>query len=121
MVNELLPGANVSRYQDWVDNKFSLADDYLRKLERQEEDRKFIIAKIQNDLATYAASLGQTSVEIENKVDALFNTYAIEWVTYRAIGDPTIITSIQNDTTMPWLDTDISGETIRQRLIDRLS
>jgi len=83
--------------------------------------RQKTVDYVQIDLANYATSLGQTRTQIEDKLDTLFNTFASEWSIYLLVGATGIIDAIQNDVTIPWLDTDISGTTIRQRLINRLS
>ena len=90
-------------------------------LETQEYSRRHLVLQTTKDLYDAAIALGQTDVQAEAKIDDLFATYAAEWSIYILVGNPTIITSIQNDATLPWLDTDVQGLTIRQRLINRLS
>lgn len=109
------------RFLDWINQTFILDFDYLENLRERELSRRVIVWKIQNDLATLAVSLGQSNAQIENKVDALFSTFAAEWSIYIFTGASAIIDAIQNDATLPWLDTLASGLTIRQHLINRLS
>lgn len=109
------------RFSKWEEQAYALDYDYLLDLQFSETFRKGNVWKIQNDLAKAAAGLGQTAQQIEIKVDLLFSTFAAEWAIYVLTGSPAIVTAIQNDVTLPWLDTDVSGLTIRQRLINRLS
>lgn len=95
-------------------------DNYI-DLEVADYTRRHLVLKTIKDLFDAAIQSGQTDVQAEAKIDELFTTYAAEWSIYILAGVPAIITSIQNDATMPWLDTDVAGVTIRQRLINRLS
>lgn len=97
---------------------FSYDFGYLEILEAR---RKFTVFGIQQDLHAAAIALGQTEEQAETKIDLLFSTFAAEWSLYMLTGSPAIITSIQNDATIGWLDTDVAGVSIRQRLINRLS
>lgn len=110
------------RFDLWTSGEPGLRDeDFVDWILHEELKRKYIVWKVQNDLAKAAAGLGQNPTQIETKIDALFSTFAAEWAIYVLTGSPSIITSIQNDVTLAWLDTDISGTTIRQRLINRLT
>lgn len=96
-------------------------DALLSSLHSEEWLRKETIWRVQNDLVTLALGLGQSTAEAATKVDALFSTFAAEWAIYVLTGSPAIITAIQDDATIPWLDLDIAGTSIRQRLINRLA
>jgi hypothetical protein len=89
--------------------------------EEAERARKAILWRVQRDLYNAAVTLGQTDAQATAKIDALFSTFAGEWSLYILTGSPAIITAIQNDATIPWLNTQVDGQTIRQRLIARLS
>jgi hypothetical protein len=109
------------RFDQWVGDGFAFNDDALLTLYSNYQQRIELIWKIQNDLAKLAAGLGQDATQIETKVDLLFSAFAAEWAIYTLTGSPAIVTAITDDITIPWLDTDVSGTTIRQRLLNRLS
>jgi hypothetical protein len=89
--------------------------------EEYERQRKVVVWKVQRDLYILAINLGQTDAQALAKLDALFSTFAGEWSLYILVGSPAIITAIQNDATLAWLNTLVSGVSIRQRLINRIS
>lgn len=95
-------------------------DNYI-DLEVADYSRRHLVLKTVKDLFDLAISLGQTETQAEAKIDALFEAYAAEFSIYILVGSPAITTAIQNDATLPWLDTDVAGLSIRQRLINRLS
>jgi len=111
----------MSIYTDYANNRFPFDDDYISSIESAATTRRYRVYQVIHDLAKAAASLGQTESQIENKVDALFSTFAAEWSIYILTGATAIIDAIQNDATLPWIDTDVNGTSIRQRLINRLS
>jgi hypothetical protein len=99
------------------------ASDYTK---RQQLDwahlyRLDVLQQLQVDLYAAATSLGQTDAQAKQKIDDLFSAYPGEWSIYALVGASAIVTAIQNDATLPWLDTLVGGLTIRQRLINRLS
>ena len=85
------------------------------------QEREAIVSELIRDLTVAAEGLGQTAAQVDAKLDALFLTFGNEWDTFERTGSTAIITTIQNDATLLWLDTDVAGTTIRQRLINRLS
>lgn len=87
----------------------------------QEWDRKTIVWLLQRDLYKLVRQLGETDAEAEAKIDALFTTFASEWSIYVLTGSDAVVTAIEDDATLAWLDVSISGASIRQRLINRLS
>jgi len=103
------------------DNTYDFEDDYIGELRVARREREELVMRTQHDLAAAARGLGQTGGQIRTKVDSLFSTFASEWSIYILVGSTAIIDAIQNDATLPWLDTDVSGTSIRQRLINRLS
>lgn len=89
--------------------------------EDEERERKVTVWRVQRDLHAAALNLGQTDAQATAKIDLLFSTFAGEWSLYVLTGAPAITTAIQNDITLTWLNTGVGGQTIRQRLINRLS
>jgi hypothetical protein len=89
--------------------------------EQNERERKITLWRTQRDLYTAAVALGQTDAQAEAKIDALLSTFAGEWSLYILTGSTAIVTAIQNDATLPWLNTQVAGKTIRERLVSRLS
>lgn len=85
-----------------------------------QSDRNVVVRKLVNDLYSAGRTLGLTKAQALGYVNELFNAFPGEWAVYVIVGADGIITSIQNDATLPWLDTDVAGVTIRQRLINRL-
>jgi hypothetical protein len=76
---------------------------------------------IQRDLASFAMSQGYTANQARTAIEALFRTFALQWFLYLVCGADDIVTAIQNDATLSWLNQNAGGQTIRQRLINRLS
>ena len=83
-------------------------------------DREHVVVKIQHDLASFAVSRGYSQNQTAAALDTLFNTFATEWVLFLLVGSTVIKNAIADDVTIPWLDTNIGGKTLRERLIDRL-
>jgi hypothetical protein len=83
--------------------------------------RETEIQRIQYDLAAFAISQGYTANQTRSAIEALFRTFVTQWFLYIVCGADDIVTAIQNDATLPWLNTQVGGQTIRQRLINRLS
>lgn len=95
-------------------------DNYIADQYQYAVDRTFMVWTIQRDLYDAALSLGQTDAQARTKIDTLFTTFAAEWSIYVLTGSPSITTAILTDVTIPWLDTDVSGTSIRTRLANRL-
>jgi hypothetical protein len=112
----------MSRFQKLLDATLQdIEEDYLQSFLAAEVQRRLAVYRLQKDLHDAALTLGQTTVQADTKIDTLFSTFAAEWAIYVLTGSPSIITAITDDVTIPWLDTDVGGTTIRQRLINRLS
>jgi hypothetical protein len=79
------------------------------------------VQKLQRDLMEFAVSQGYTANQARNAIEALFRTFVTEWFLYLVCGSDDITTAIQDDITLTWLNTQVGGQTIRQRLINRLS
>lgn len=114
----------MSRFRTLINQSFPdevIPDDWMATFRGAEATRKTLVFKIQHDIVVAAETLGQTDAQADAKVDTLFSTFASEWSIYILTGATAIITAIQNDASIAWLDTDVAGTSIRQRLINRLS
>lgn len=96
-------------------------DREVELLDLAEQVRRHRVLRIQQDLTNFGEALGQTDAQITTRLDELFLTFADEWWLFERTGSAAIITAISSDVTIGWLDTDVSGTTIRQRLINRLT
>lgn len=92
-----------------------------RRFQHDEIERKRVVYRIQSDLYDFAAGRGFTTTQRRNALNDLFNTFASEWSVYIFMGADGIVDAITNDVTLSWLDLDANGQTIRQRLINRLT
>jgi hypothetical protein len=99
---------------DPADPGASLAGGFLK-------ERLSTITTIQGDLIKFALGEGFTAAQVRGALEDLFRTFVADWTLYLLVGADDIATSIQNDATLGWLDIDVSGTPIRQRLINRLS
>jgi hypothetical protein len=79
------------------------------------------IDDICNDIFKFAVSQGYTENQARNAIESLFRTFSTQWFLYLICGADDIVTAIQNDATISWFNTQVGGQTIRQRLINRLS
>jgi hypothetical protein len=79
------------------------------------------LQRLHRDLMEFAVSQGYTANQARNAIEALFRTFALQWFLYLTCGADDIVTSIQDDITLTWLNTSVGGQTIRQRIINRLS
>lgn len=110
----------------WYDPNASdvIAADRLGELRQQERVRRNIVHEIIDDLIFAAQDLGAGEGIAQQRLNDLFTSFATDWTNYIIVADDTIITTIQNDATLGWLDTEYppsSGTTIRERIIARLS
>ena len=96
-------------------------EDFLADLSAREDERKRTVLLIQHDLIMFGKAQGYTQNQIRGAVEALFSTYAAEWSLYILMGSGILATAIQNDTSLTWLDLDANGQTIRTRLLNRIS
>ena len=85
------------------------------------QSRLHTILSAQADLAAFGLSSGYSQNQIRGAFEALFTAFLSEWMLYLLTGSSALATAITNDTTLSWLDLDASGQTIRARLINRLS
>jgi hypothetical protein len=84
-------------------------------------ERVRVVDDIIVDLVRFGASQGYTANQLRNAIGDLFSLSLEQWCGYVLFAAQDIITTVENDATLPWLDLDASGQTIRQRLINRLS
>ena len=96
-------------------------NDFLVDLSAREYERKRTVLFIQHDLVLFGKDQGYTQNQIRGAVEALFATFAAEWSLYILMGSSALVTAITADATLSWLDLDANGQTIRQRLVNRLS
>ena len=60
--------------------------------------------------------------QVQDKLDQLLSAYPGAWSIFFLTGASSAITAaITTDTTLPWLDTNVAGVTLRQRILNRLS
>jgi hypothetical protein len=111
----------MARFRTWIERSNPANEGFISEFSHREWQRKHDIWHIQRDLFDAAIGLGQTDAQATAKIDALFATFAADWSLYILTGNPAIVTAIQDDATLPWLDTDVSGQSIRARLINRLT
>lgn len=96
-------------------------EDHFSILVTSELRHRSAVHKAISDLITFGVDTAYTDPQIRSALDDLFSTYGGEWGVYVLVGATAIIDAIANDTTMPWLDLDAGGQTLRSRLIDRLT
>jgi hypothetical protein len=112
----------MARFKTLVDHSHpAIPEDYIASFRGAEEQRRLTVYRLQKDLYDAALTLGQTPAQADDKIDTLFSTFASEWSIYILAGATAIVTAITDDITIPWLDTDVAGTTIRLRLTNRLS
>lgn len=92
------------------------------RIENQEGNPADLPVRIIRELEMAGQVLGLDDADIQAKLNQLFSAYPGEWAIYFVTGaNLAIVPAITNDTTIPWLDTDVSGTTLRQRLVNRLN
>jgi len=115
----------MARFTEWISQVFStIPDDYIEVFREQEYRRKIKIWRTQKDMVDAGTSLGLSSTQIDSTIDSLFSTFPGEWSAFVLTGAEAIITAIQDDTTLNFLNAEYppgSGVTIRERLVNRLS
>lgn len=83
--------------------------------------RLFVVTEIYEDLLAFGTQQGYGDSVLRNATEALFRTFAMEFFTYILVGSNDAATAITNDATLTWLDLDANGQTIRARLVGRLT
>jgi len=113
----------MARFTPWEDGAFSTEADYLGNLEYQNRVRRETVWKIQDYLVHAAIDNGATAIVAGERVDELFGAYGGSWSVYVLTGANQIVTDIDTDTGIGWLDTEYpagGGKTIRERVINQL-
>lgn len=105
----------------WFDSETRPDEDFHTYLSSREEERKNILRKVYTDLVILARSLGQTPAQARGVVESLFRTFTAEVFLYTFLGTDDLAVAITEDTTLAWLNFDVAGTPIRQRLVNRLS
>ena len=100
----------MARFNDYTAAEFQLGQD----------TRSALVQQLQEDLVQSARNIGQTDEQIDTRLDELFGTFSGDWSLFILTGSDVIATSIQNDTTLNWLDLSVGAKTVRERLIERL-
>lgn len=108
-------------YEKWKNKLESFDNDVDIELRFSRADREAVTDKAISDLVDFAIGQGYTDNQITTALRDLLQTFGIEWFLYERVGHPALATAIAADATLPWLDLDASGLTIRQRLINRFS
>lgn len=100
----------------------NLDDDTVGGIFQESRTRRLrVIDDIVVDLTRFGNTQGYTPAQLRNAIADLFALSLEQWCGYVLFAAQDIITTVQNDATLPWLDLDASGQTIRQRLINQLS
>jgi hypothetical protein len=111
------------RFDNWINNQYEFDRDYVEDLQRSEATRKETVWTIQNYLGHAAIDNGATALVAGERVDELFGTYGGSWSIYVLTGANQIVTDVDTDTGIGWLDTEYpsgGGKTIRERVITQL-
>ncbi len=111
------------RLDQYFDADFAIrGEDELRALlEDQEAERRLVTFSITHDLAGFGKGEGFNANQTRGVIEALFATYAAEWSIYILVGSSALADAITADTTLNWLNTDAGGQTIRTRIVNRLT
>jgi hypothetical protein len=98
-------------------------DDYdvIGAFEASRQNRLRILDRVMTDMFSFGKQQGFSNGQIRGAIESLFRTFINEWSLWEYSGADDLVTAIQNDATLSWLDLDASGQTIRQRLVNRLS
>lgn len=93
----------------------------IHYLKTYRSGRTEIVDGIVHDLIDFAISEGRTNQQIGDNLELFFLTFDPEMMPYFQVGGDALATAINDDVTIPWLDTDAGGQTIRTRIVNRLS
>lgn len=91
------------------------------KLTSAISERWRALIQIQADLIRFGKTQGYTPAQISGAVQDLFDTFPQEWLAYLLASTPALANAISADITLSWLNIDVGGVSLRQRLINRLS
>lgn len=113
----------MARFDYWESGLLVLPEDYLDVIRHQERLRRETVWLIQDYLVNAAIDNGATAIVAGERVDELFGAYGGSWSIYVLTGANQIVTDIDTDTGILWLDFEYpngGGKTIRERLINQL-
>jgi len=113
----------MARFSHWELGDLSTEADYMSHLMDLETARRETVWMIQDYLVHAAIDNGATAIVAGERVDELFGTYGGSWSVYVLTGANQIVTDIDTDTGIGWLDTEYpagGGKTIRERVINQL-
>ena len=85
------------------------------------QERLQKVLALQSDVVSFAKSQSYSNAQVRDALNGLFTSFSLAWFEYLIIGSDNITTAITNDVTLAWLDIDAGGQTIRTRLVNRLS
>jgi hypothetical protein len=112
----------MARFTNWIGSNFQ-QNDYVDILFVAERERRLTVWKIQDYLVHAAIDNGANAIVAGQRVDELFGTYGGSWSVYVLTGANQIVTDIDTDTGIGWLDTEYpagGGKTVRERVITQL-
>lgn len=112
----------MARFQYWDGGNLQERD-YIDILIAAQEERRLVIWTIQDYLVHAAIDNGADAIVAGQRVDELFGTYGGSWSVYVLTGANQIVTDIDTDTGIGWLDTEYpagGGKTVRERVINQL-
>jgi hypothetical protein len=104
-----------------LNSSIATDDDLVDRLYTGERRRTKNLYSVSVALTRAAVTAGQTNTQARDKVEQLYRLFATETFLYTLLGTSDLADAIQADVTLPWLDIDVSGKTIRQRLIEKLT
>lgn len=108
-------------YELWKNKPGSFDEDASFDLSWGRAEREDIANKAISDLIDFGLGQAYTDNQIKTALEDLLLTFGLEWFLYERVGHPALAAAIAADATLPWLDLDAFGITIRQRLINRFS
>ena len=111
------------RFDSWENSVHNFTDDYIGEIRAQETLRRETVWMIQDYLVHAAIDNGATAIVAGERVDELFGTYGGSWAIYVLTGANQIVTDIDTDTGIGWLDTEyppLGGKTVRERVISQI-
>lgn len=113
----------MSRFTEWEEQSLGAEIHYVDQVSAQASTRRQTVWLIQNYLVNAAIYNGATAIVAGQRVDELFGTYGGSWSVYVLTGANQIVTDIDTDTGIGWLDTEYpagGGKTVRERVINQL-
>ena len=92
------------------------------RIDDQQGNPASLLVNVIRSLEKAGRILELDDAQVQDKLDQLLSAYPGEWSIFFLTGASSAITAaITTDTTLPWLDTNVAGVTLRQRILNRLS